>query len=138
MSKRHKVFTLFVLLTLVLPSMTWAEDAISPKKECVRVLTATCERFVTDAKVPSGSRKLSLAKQILTNELTTLHAEERVPRFGELRRIRRWLDRYHEKALASGLYPKGSQREVQFTLKLSLAVSYVEAAMHIAKLRQGR
>lgn len=121
-----KFFVLVLMIaSAIIPSVR-AEDAITSRPECIRVLTATSQRFIEDIK------DNSLSKSQLVEEIAQSFDDEKVPTFSQLRKIRRKITSFHDEAKEQGAV------RANLTLKASLALSYVEAAIHLLALHQGR
>ena len=121
-----KFFVLVLMILSVISSTAWAEDAITSRRECIRVLTATSQRFIEDIKVDSYT------KSQLIEEIAQSFDEDKVPTFAQLRKIRRKITSFHDQAKEQGAV------NANLTLKASLALSYVEAAIHLVSLHQSR
>ena len=135
--KLVKTLALITLTMFFLPFTAFAEDAITPKTESIRILVATARRFISQTKMPQTSKTEELTnvaskQQKIIRSLDMAIAGGKVPSFKEVRKLRRWLDRFYEIGTNAQIYKVGTPEDAAFALNTSMAVTYMDCALHLA------
>ena len=135
--KFAKTLALVALVSLLVPTSAFSEDAITSKTEGIRVLVATSRRFISQTKLPQTDKVEALAavrtkQEKIICSLDMAIAGGKVPNFKELRKLRRWLDRFYEVGTEAKIYRVGTREDAAFALNTSLAVTYMDCALHLA------
>ena len=135
--KFAKTLALVALVSLLVPTSAFSEDAITSKTEGIRVLVATSRRFISQTKLPQTDKVEALAavrtkQEKIIHSLDMAIAGGKVPNFKELRKLRRWLDRFYEVGTEAKIYRVGTREDAAFALNTSLAVTYMDCALHLA------
>ena len=135
--KFAKTLALVALVSLLVPTSAFSEDAITSKTEGIRVLVATSRRFISQTKLPQTDKVEALAavrtkQEKIICSLDMAIAGGKVPNFKELRKLRRWLDRFYEVGTEAKIYKVGTREDAAFALNTSLAVTYMDCAFHLA------
>ena len=135
--KLFKTLALVALVSIFVPNSAFCEDAITPRPEGVRLLVATARRFIAQTQMPKTDKVEALAK-VVTKQQKIIHSLDmaiaggKVPSFKEVRKLRRWLDRFYEVGTEARIYRVGTKEDAAFALNTSLAVTYMDCALHLA------
>ena len=132
-----KTLAIVALVSLLVPTSAFSEDAITSKGEGIRVLVATSRRFISQTKLPQTDNVEALAtvrtkQEKIIRSLDMAIAGGKVPSFNEIRKLRRWCDRFYEVGTESKIYKVGTREDAAFALNTSLAVTYMDCALHLA------